>query len=216
MRKILFALLILLAIVGSANADTVFNGSLTNSTGVIATGPWNTGNGFEIGWNVTQSGSTFHYAYHVSGVNDTNLAKNLSHILFQVSPNFTASDIFNVTGATLWYDSPGTYNPGTSNPNMPNSLYSVKFGDFVNPANATIEFDSTRAPIWGDFYTKDGTFKVGNVHYDVTAWNSGFGGVEGAKIGVPDTATAPIPGSLVLLGSGLLGMFAIGVRKSNA
>jgi hypothetical protein len=89
---------------------------------------------------------------------------------------------------------------------MPFTFNGVKIQDFTNPANAVITFDSTRAPMWGNFYVKDGKDKG----VDVTAWNKGD-----YKIGVPDTATAPIPSTILLVGAGGLLLLA-GQRKRHA
>lgn len=211
-KGIIFVILMLFALVVSANANTIYSGNLTtNDGGVVATGPWSgTGAGFQITWNVTQTGNLFHYEYGITNATGGDLEKDISHILIQVSDNFTVSDITNVTGGTLSSDSPKLFS-GPSNPNIPSPLFSLKFDPSIAD-NATIAFDSTRMPMWGNFYTKDG--KAGGI--DVTAWNSGFGNVEGAKIGVPDTQVVPIPGTGFLLLGGIGMMYFVGTRKRDA
>src|SRR5574343_285329 len=81
-KKILFVLLMFLMLVVSANADTVYNGSLTNTTGVVATGGWNGPNGFKIAWDINQVGNMFHYEYNITNATGGNLSKNMSHVLF--------------------------------------------------------------------------------------------------------------------------------------
>ena len=105
--------------------------------------------------------------------------------------------------------------PGNSNPGLPGSLYGLKFGGFGSTEGSNGEwnfnFTSDRAPMGGDFYAMGGN--------DTFAYNSGFGegeGGKGAKILVPDTVTnqdtviqrisISEPGTLLLFGSGLLGI----------
>ncbi len=145
------------------------------SSGVFATENWSSsGGGFQIQWNITQSGPNFHYIYTISNQSGGNLAKDLSHILFEVSPSINTSNvnsiIFNANPSIS--DGPKTFGPSDpSNPGIPGDLYGIKFENFSNPGQPTIEFDSTRAPIWGDFYSKDGK----NNQNDVFAYNTGFG-----------------------------------------
>jgi hypothetical protein len=204
LRKMLSVIIVTLVLTTACFADTIYHGSLSSPTGVEATGPY-AGN-FAISWDVKQVGSLFHYTYGLSGAEGGDLTKNLSHFIFQVSENFTKADISGVTGGIMSVDSPKTFTAGVTNPNMPFTFNGVKIQDFSNPLNAVIEFDSTRAPMWGDFYVRDGKDKG----VDVTAWNTG-----GFQIGVPDTATAPIPSTILLVGAGGLLILA-GQRKRHA
>ena len=78
----------------------------------------------------------------------------------------------------------------------------------------TFSFDTLREPVWGDFYAKGS-----NTTY---AYNTGFGTNPGVNttdfnswIQVPDTKTAmiPLPGNVLLLGSGLVGLGLLGWRR---
>lgn len=194
----------------------------TSDGGVIGTQNWGTGgDGFKVSWNITFDGtSTYHYVYSITDATGGALSKDMSHFILQLSSNITganfASNIFNITGATAGL--PTTFSPsdpGNSNPGLPGDIYGVKFDTFTDASQPTISFDSTRQPIWGDFYTKDGV----NSGNDVFAYNSGFGTQPNGSttdftpwIPRPDTNVAvPEPGTWLLLGS-TLGLVAIGRR----
>lgn len=194
----------------------------TTGGGVIGTQNWGTGgDGFKISWDITQVGSNFHYIYSITDATGGALSKDMSHFILQLSNNITgqnfASNIFNVSGATIT-DGPRTFSPsdpGSSNPGLPGDIYGIKFETFDSASSPSFSFDSTRAPVWGDFYTKDG--KTGQ--QDVYAYNAAFGTSPDGNttdfngwIARPDTTVAvPEPSTWLLLGS-TLGFVIIGKR----
>ncbi len=205
-----FALLpiCLLAVLVPGNAFA-FSGMLSSATGgLLGGGNW-LQSGMSIEWSVLQNpDQTWHYSYTF-----THDRGETSHLILEVSSNFTADDIFNATGdfgATeirLFGQEPG-------NPLIPGSLFGVKF-DGASGLVTHIDFDSRRMPTWGDFYSKDGA--AGGLGENV-AWNAGFtemdvdptapadnGSLDNHLL-VPDTATEPIPepSGLLLMGSGLV------------
>lgn len=102
----------------------------------------------------------------------------------------------------------GSYGPGGDNPGIPaEGMYGIKFEDMFDEESSswTVEFDSYRLPMWGDFYAKDG------VHGGewAFAYNSGFGLLNGAMILVPNTSYVPVPGAILL---GMLGLGVAGWR----
>lgn len=208
-------------------------------------------------WEITQVGSQFHYIYAIGSVDYNNtpisahdgfigdllsgpaptllpLAKDLSHLILQVSDGFTSADFSfaqseftGVAHATV--GTVDTYSAGGSNPGLPGDIYGIKFQgwtldngdpvpDGVHLVNL-IEFMSDRAPVWGDFYAKDGTDSVSGD--PVYGYNSGFGTTppeEGSFafwIPRPDTAVAvPEPCTLLLLSTGFFG--ALFKRRKKA
>lgn len=231
-----------------AHADPVavpvgsYIGSCSVSNGCVdATNGWTTEN-FTVSWNITAPGAPgqpFHYIYSFSGSLD-DLTKQLSHILLELSPSITGDNFstiitnFTSDGGTLTTP-PTTYQPtsGGTNPNMPGNLYGIKL-DNVSTGGVTFSFDSTRNPIWGDFYAKDGNNCppqcLPGDPAEVTAWNVGFGTDPAAipnpaipltHIPTPDTTDGvppppppppppgvPFPPTLLLagLGAGLLAL----------
>lgn len=134
--------------------------------GIVATDGWATSestvpSNFTLAWNISQVGSNFHYVYTIDVKN-----KDLSHWILQVSEGFKLANIWNYSALPEL----GTYSSsdGNSNPNMPAALYGLKWD--LTGKTATIMFDSDRAPVWGNFYAKDG--QASGVR--VTAWNAGF------------------------------------------
>lgn len=125
----------------------------------------------------------------------------------------TTSLVLDTYGPT--YDKDG--NPSKPNPYMPGEMYGIKWNNPLPSEDTwTLEFDSYRVPMWGDFYAVDGN-KDGTGVYP-TAYNTGFGvPYDGPwdpanlpfKILVPDTSYVPVPGAVIL---GLLGLGAVGLK----
>jgi len=90
----------------------------------------------------------------------------LSHLVIEVSDNFTTDDIAGLTGMGL--DSIKLHKTGSGNPNMPENFYGIKFNPVGDgQTSLTWSFYSNRVPVWGDFFAKDGkTGGVNNVAYN--------------------------------------------------
>jgi hypothetical protein len=176
--------------------------------GMVATGGWqNTGT--RLSWTVTHRGDyTWDYVYTWSTTK-----RDLSHIIIEVSSDFTAADMLS------WSSSHSTENNAFEGPkwhaqHSPAPIFGIKWDLAVNTRTFTLSLHTTRAPMWGDFFAKDGK--------NTYAWNSGFGfdknnphavgdGHAGewvnntyrAWVLVPNTII-PEPGTVFLLGGGLL------------
>lgn len=200
--------MLLAALVVPATAQTTsYTGSLTAADGgLLGSGSWldkdllqpqHRADWFAptIAWVVTQNGSTWDYDYTLSVYRN-----EISHFVLEVSPTFQRSNIWDEQG-NFGAIELKTYESGGSNPNMPSSVYGVKF-DNATGTTVKVRFTSNRAPIWGDFYAKDGvTSGVPNA-----AWNAGFAAPDsdpqspacnGSFMGhllVPDTFEGPGPG----------------------
>jgi len=195
-------LISLTLLVSLAWGDVSFSGSLSSSSGGITwKGSWTP---ITINWTVTENDDfTYHYSYDL-----TVTCNNLSHVILETSTDFTGADIYNLTGNYGCYII-GTFKPSSGSPYMPTSVYGIKF-DGLATKKLHIEFDSPRAPVWGDFYARDGSGKY--------AWNTGFrnpdtdptapprNGSEDYHILRPDTyGPIPEPGTFALVGLGLAG-----------
>ena len=199
---------------GSVSADT-YTGTLTSAGGgITGTSAWV--DNLTLRWTVddTTNPGFWTYTYEFED-NDTAQQKDLSHLIIEVSASFTASDIHADT-PDVSVDSPKTFtatSDGNSNPNLPGPIYGVKWNvpDEDDGTDWTATLVTARAPVWGDFYVKDG--KTDGI--DNSAWNTGFldpdpldlpdSGSINNHVLVPDTYTTPVPepGTLLLVGTGL-------------
>lgn len=123
-----------------------------------------------ISWTVTRKADSWHYDYTLQVP-----VADPSRIIVEASepapgePSFTKDDIYNPSDPfdsiiVDWQEYSGNNQP---HPGMPASVYGIRFEAGNWGLTARIQFDSPRAPVWGDFYAKDGS-PGGAV------WNLGF------------------------------------------
>ncbi|MDX2191901.1 MAG: PEP-CTERM sorting domain-containing protein [Gemmatimonadales bacterium] len=176
-----------------------------------------------IGWTVTFDNLSSLYTYSYSiGLPSR---PGLSHLILSLSSDcasqtstcIASQQIEGGVGATTFGTFQGTGNGG-SNPGLPTtvSLFGVKIDLGSGPQSPPLAFtfQSQRAPMWGHFYLKGG--RVG-------AWNNGLVTPSNNVIdyiATPDTrfvppppVVIPEPGTVVLMGSGLLGLLAAARRR---
>jgi hypothetical protein len=186
--------------VGTRDADFLVGG-------IAASAGWDLN--FVLSWDIEQlQNGDWSYRYFFENTdNGGPTTPDISHWIFEVSPTFTANDIFddnfNVVG-------PDTFSPsqGNSNPGLPGDIFGVK-ADNVPDDTQLFTFLSTRAPMWGNFYAKGGQEFAHNTGFTLplpTDPNADFLN----WIPVPDTTNgqgqAPEPGTLLLLGTALVAL----------
>lgn len=186
-------------------SPVTYSGSLSTADGGLeGTGEWVNSGGSSISWWVTDCESYFHYKYTLSVP-----ATDISHFIIEVSPTFGVydKDYDNVVGG---YDSIEitTFDQGNGNPGIPENMQGMKFDETAVLA-WTIEFDSIRMPVWGDFYAKGGK--------QAAIWNAGFGADPTSavtddslqnKLIRPDSNVIPEPTTVALLAMGLAALVA--------
>lgn len=206
-RYLVIAVAVLL--IGTGGPVWSYTGNLsTDAGGLVALNGWAPAT---LSWDITQPQANvyrFDYTLTVGG------GGGISHMILETSDPFTQGypDIFNLerwTGSEWVTFSPtletGTHNPGPGNPDMPTSLYGVKFEPGGDYTTLRWRFDAYRLPVWGDFYAIDG----GGQTNAKLLYNEGFArddptvaahdGTEDNHILRPDSRTPELPASALLL-----------------
>jgi len=167
-------------------------------------------------WNISYNAgsSLWHYSYSFS----ENSQQGISHFLLDLSDNCTATArcILNLNDSSsvtnLVY---GTFTSANGNPNFPGSIVGVKFDSLNSGSPYSFEFDSARAPVFGDFYAKGGNggsngfavYNAGAVNHD-SEFEIDFIARPDTVIGGPGGVGDPVPepASILMLGLGLAGL----------
>ncbi len=223
MKKVLVILVALLCFVTTSFAcyePSDYSGSLTSGNGLTGTANWSTCTSFS--WDVT-----YYNQYDLWVYNYTLSVprKDISHVIVEVSDNFTESNVFTNTpvGSTTSNWSIATADESTpSAPYIPDFIRGIKF-EVCNKTLFQFKIVTDRAPVWGDFYAKDGIAKG----TWVTVYNTGFGnpdtdpylnlptnGSLNFHILRPDSVTGnastsvPEPATLILMMASIIGLLS--------
>jgi hypothetical protein len=176
-------------------------------SGISATQGWANEN-TTLSWNIyPELGDRYFYSYSWSAD-----AGELSHIIIELTPGTTIErGLEQYYGVEYPSPEKGVWDTD-GNPLLPYGFYGAKI-----TLGGVLEFSFTseQEPVWGNFYAKDG----GGMGEDaVVAWNTGLGSNVGVFIARPDgngegVPAVPEPGTLLLLGAGLLGLWGVPRRK---
>jgi hypothetical protein len=194
-------------------ADLNFKGCLSATTGLASGGNWTTPT--FIAWDIAlnNSGTGYRYTYTFDGSG----APGVSHFIVGLSNSCTTFTTTARTGANecIWnLDATGLNEIGNfgqtggSNPGIPGSMYGIKFNTGADPI--TITFESSRIPMWQNFYAKGGS--------DSYVYNKGFGSTTSPNyfIAGVDSRDVPEPGFYGLLSLGVAGLWAAYRRRNQA
>ena len=202
-------------IVVESDSRSTFTGE-----GLVGTGAWDDG-GFIIQWEISFDDDTDLWTYEYTFLDDDSPFGNgapdpdLSHWIFELSANITTDNIDELILDPNFAIEPGdptTYGISPGNPGIPGDIYGIKTNTGTSDTFNVYTFLSPRAPMWGDFYAKDGG---GTGEDSVHVYNVGFGTDPTSSttdftnwIRVPDTVNgqAPEPGMLLLIGAGLVAL----------
>ena len=191
---------------------SAFTGDMSSpvATGIDGTGAWITPGPTTISWTVLPNAGYWNYSYRIEVPEEGGA---VSHFILETSDNFSSSDIWDIVFTEGSYGKTEIMEHvagGGGNPGMPTNVYGIKF-DATTGRILEFSFKSSRVPMWGDFYIKDG-MAGGAMN---AAWNRGFAalnptvgphdGPEEWHMLVPDTVV-PEPASLLVIGSGLAGL----------
>ena len=199
----------------NAGGGPILTGSLSTPAGEGLVGggaTWSdAAGGVTVSWVISQNVDlTWHYKYTFADGDGDPLGMLVSHFIISVSDDLTEDDVFNF-GMDVAGHGIATFGPAPGNPGFPEgqTMWGLKI-DLGNE-QLVAEFDSYRAPMWGDFYAKDGGNPQNyayNTHFGIDVVNQHD--YEGIPVDQYDNPlfkalvpnTVPEPATFVILGLG--------------
>jgi hypothetical protein len=169
--------------------------------GITAFSAWADG-GVNFSWLITEQSGLFTYEYVISGPNGRDLGLGLEEWILELDPGADWTGVFPDDLAVVdLHEVAGS----DGLPLEGGSLFGVQFSFDPGVLSFAIVFATTHAPIWGDFYMRDGSGSQGGL---VVAYNEHFGqdpqDFSGFTGFIPTPGLAaiavPEPGTLTLLG----------------
>lgn len=179
-KSILWPIVVLACVLGMVNVarGTTYTGSLSWDDCETELKAWNGWKDTDttIAWTVTGAGMDWHYKFDLTFGG----TGGLSHIIIETTKDIFTEDSltnakykFKVNSDDCEIDADfevGDFTAGgSSNPNMPENVYGVKFEGFPDLMSVTIEFDSIHMPEWKDYFCGDGSHNG-----FAQVWNAGF------------------------------------------
>ena len=221
MKDVLFVLLFLPFMIFGDIAVSLPANSVSNGAGVSSFGTWTSKGGFQLGWSITESGSSYNYIYSISNASEGGLSKGINSFILELNPSVTASNLSTVItkSNTAIADGPKTFTSSDIS-FLPGNIYGVQF-DLNGSSTATISFTSTNAPVWGSFFADNGFTGGSSKGY---AYNAAFGSDPNASTKdfsnwVPTvggaSVLAPEPSTMLILGSTLVAAAYIHKRRRS-